>query len=97
MDLSQVLKRPVVTEKTSQIAALGQYVFKVDKRANKEEIRKAVEEFFKVHVQNIQTAMVRGKKKKVGRSRREFKQPDWKRAIVQLKAGEKIEVFETGD
>lgn len=97
MDLSQVLKGPVVTEKASQIAALGKYVFKVDRRANKREIARAVEEFFNVHVQGVRTVTVRGKQKKVGRLQREFKQPDWKKATVQLAEGEKIDIFESGE
>lgn len=97
MDLKDVIKKPIITEKATQETALGRYSFKVDKRANKKEITRAVGEFFKVHVQKVRTVTVRGKRKRIGRSRREIRLSNWKKAIVQLAEGEKIDVFETGE
>lgn len=96
MDLSKVLERPIITEKSTQGVALGKYAFKVAKKANKKEVAKAIEQFFDVHVRQVQTVIIKGKKKRA-RSRKEFKQPDWKKAIVQLAEGEKIDIFETGE
>lgn len=94
MDLKNVIKKPIITEKATQEAALGRYSFEVDRRANKREIARAIEEFFKVRVQKVRTIMVRGKRKRVGRTRREVKRSDWKKAIVQLTEGQKIDIFD---
>lgn len=97
MNLKDVLKGPVITEKSSRKVASGRYVFKTDRKANKKEIARAVEDCFKVHVQGVQTALVKGKRKKVKQTRREIKLSDWKKAIVQVAEGEKIDIFETGE
>lgn len=97
MDLSQVIKKPLITEKTASLTAQNKYTFVVDKKANKETVKKAVEEFFKVDVKKVWLIKVLGKKKRVGRFRRKIiKKPDWKKAIVQLAKDQKIELFETG-
>jgi len=92
-----VLKRPVVTEKASQEAVWGRYLFEVDRRATKPEIAKAVEETFGVKVKKVRTNMMRGKTKRSGRYRRPVKQTDWKKATVELIEGEKIELLESGE
>lgn len=93
MDLYQVIKRPLVTEKAmAQTGSAPQYAFVVERDADKAAIRNAVEKLFKVHVTGINTAIVRGKEKRVGRS--SGRKPNWKKAIVTLKEGEKIELFE---
>ena len=69
------------------------YAFEVDLKANKPEIKKAIEELFKVNVVGVHTMIVHGKVKRMGRF--EGKRPNWKKAIVSLKKGEKIEFFET--
>lgn len=80
-----------------RLAAENKYTFLVGKGANKKLIKKAVEEFFKVNVLKVRTIKIKGKKIKVGRLRRkEKKLPDIKKAIVQLKEGQKIDIFETG-
>lgn len=93
MDLYSIIKRPLVTEK-STIARdeANKYVFEVDRRANKIEIEKAVEKLFKVKVLNVRTSNVAGKKKRVGRIM--GRKSDWKRAVVTLVPGQTIEVFE---
>jgi len=85
-NLYQVIKRPVITEKSALQASQGKYTFEVDKRAAKGEVKRAVEKIFGVVVLNVQTANVKGKGKK----------SDWKKAVVTLKEGDKIELFEVG-
>jgi large subunit ribosomal protein L23 len=96
MDLTYILKRPIVTEKSTLRQTQGEYTFEVDRRATKRQIAKAVENAFGVHVKGVQIMTVRGKKRRIGRTRREIRQPDWKKAIVKLAEEEKIDVFETG-
>jgi large subunit ribosomal protein L23 len=84
--------RPLITEKAQVQTALNKYAFEVDKRANKMQIKEAVEVAFSVRVTEVNTAMMKGKKKRYGR--RESKLPDWKKAVVTLAPGEKIELFE---
>ena len=88
-----IIISPLVTEKsTVQREGQNQYSFKVDKRTNKIEIREAVERLFKVKVEEVRTVTMRGKVKRLGRH---FgKRPDWKKAIVTLKEGDRIDFFE---
>lgn len=93
MDIYQVIKRPLVTEKgTRQKEQANQLAFEVDRRANKIMVRDAIESIFKVKVLHVRMANVKGKERRVGRS--EGKRPDWKKAIVRLAPGEHIESFE---
>ncbi|MGQ9921747.1 MAG: 50S ribosomal protein L23 [Desulfobacca sp.] len=88
-----LIKGPVVTEKTLlQKEKANQITLKVVPTANKIEIRKAVEEIFKVRVLAVNTCRYEGKKKRLGRT--EGKRPDWKKAIITLAPGEKIPFFE---
>jgi len=93
MDVFRVIKAPVITEKGTLVSERGnQVVFKVDRRANKVEIRRAVETMFKVKVEDVRTINLLGKKRRVGRSI--GKRPDWKKAYVTLAAGQRIDFFE---
>ena len=93
MDIYQVIKEPHITEKGNlQKELFNQVTFKVDKRANKVEIRKAIELLFKKKVLEVKTINMEGKKRRVGRNI--GKKPDWKKAIVKLAPGENIEFFE---
>ncbi|AKT53388.1 MULTISPECIES: 50S ribosomal protein L23 [Selenomonas] len=92
MEARDILVRPLITERTTQLMAEGKYVFVVAKAANKIEIAKAVAEVFKVKVAKVNTVNVTGKKKRMGRT--EGKRPDYKKAIVKLAPGETIEFFE---
>lgn len=92
-----ILKRPVVTEKATQGSALGRYVFEVDLKATKSAITKAIEETFGVKVKKVRTTTVRGKARRSGRYRRPIKETDWKKAIVELAEGQKIDIFESGE
>jgi large subunit ribosomal protein L23 len=85
----QLIKGPIITEKTHMLKAAGNKVsLRVDVKANKVEIRKAIEELFKVKVLAVNTINMKGKKKTVGRT--EGVRSAWKKAIVTLAPGEKI-------
>ncbi len=88
--MKMILKKPIVTEKTTNMA--GKYAFIVDKDANKIEIKKAVEEMYNSRVEKVSTMNYLGKSKRVGRYL--GKKSNFKKAIVTLKEGEKIEFFE---
>lgn len=89
----RILKRPLVTEKsTREKEAYNKLYFEVDRRANKIEIREAVERIFKVNVLDVATMNMKGKRKRVGRFF--TKKPDWKKAIVTIKPGQRVEFFE---
>jgi large subunit ribosomal protein L23 len=91
-DPYQVIKTVRVTEKATDLAAKhNQYVLAVDKRSNKADIRHAVQKLFKVKVLNVNTLRVRGKARRE-RTLQFGRTPSWKKAIVTLKEGEKIEI-----
>ena len=93
MDIYKVIKEPHITEKGSlQKKLTNQISFKVDRKANKVEIRQAVETLFKTKVLDVKTLNVKGKKRRLGRN--VGKRPDWKKAMVKLAPGENIEFFE---
>jgi large subunit ribosomal protein L23 len=91
MDPSQVIIRPIVSEKSFALAEAGKYTFRVHDRAHKTQIRQAVEGLFDVHVLEVRTATIKSKPKRrghtSGRTRR------WKKAIVQVREGETIPIF----
>ena len=87
-----ILRRPVVTEKSTSLLQDNKYTFVVDPRANKTEIKQAVESIFKVKVEKVNTLRVKGKMKRVRNIA--GKTPDIKKAIVTLRQGDKIEIFE---
>ena len=95
MNANDVIKGPLITEKLDAAREkLRQYSFIVDKKATKYDVAHAVEKLFKVSVEGVRTNIVRGKTKRVGRSI--GKRPNFKKAIVTLKEGDKIELFEGG-
>ncbi|MCR1898666.1 50S ribosomal protein L23 [Irregularibacter muris] len=88
-----IIIKPIITERSMDDMADKKYTFKVDKRANKVEIKKAMEEIFNVKVLKVNTMNMVGKVKRMGRY--EGKRPDWKKAIIQLTEDSKeIEFFE---
>ena len=92
-DAYRIVRRPLITEKsTLQKEMHNQLAFEVDRRANKIEIKKAVERIFKVRVKDVRTMNYQGKQKRLGRT--VGRKPHWKKAIVTLQPGEKIEFFE---
>ncbi|MDR3606568.1 MAG: 50S ribosomal protein L23 [Oligoflexia bacterium] len=89
-----VIKRPVISEKSTALAEVGnRFVFEVAPAANKQEIREAVQRLFNVKVREVRTMMMHGKVKRVGRF--ETKRPNWKKALVTLAEGQKIDFFQT--
>ncbi len=88
-----IIKRPVVTEKTNiQKEEANQVTFEVDRKANRIEVGRAIERIFNVKVVNVRTMQIRGKFKRRGRVL--GKRRDWKKAIVTLRPGDRIEFFE---
>jgi large subunit ribosomal protein L23 len=92
-EAKKIIRRPLITEKSTRQKEEGrQYVFEVHRDANKIEIQSAVEQLFKVTVLQVRTSNVLGKVKRLGR--RYGKRPDWKKAIITLKEGDRIDFFE---
>jgi len=92
MDARTTIIRPVVSEKSYALIAEGKYTFRVDDRAHKTQIARAVEEIFGVAVAQVRTSKVRAKPKRRGLVKGRTR--GWKKAIVQLMPGERIELFE---
>lgn len=92
MDARMVIKRPIVTEKSTKMMEANQYCFAVNPRANKHQIKQAVEEIFKVEVLAVNTMRFLGKRRRMGRY--EGKRSDWKKAVVTLAPGNRIQFFE---
>lgn len=91
MDARDIIKRPIVTEKSTDLLADNKYTFEVDMRASKIQVKAAVEEIFKVKVEKVNTSRVKGKLRRMGRH--EGYTSDWKKAVVTLAPGHSIEVF----
>ena len=92
-DPRDIIRRPVITEKSTDLMSEKKYVFEVDPKANKTEIKQAVEQIFGVKVEKVNTMNVRGKVKRF--SRFSGRRPNWKKAIVKLtKDSKPIEIFE---
>lgn len=88
----EIIIKPVVTEKSVDLMQENKYCFKVAKDANKIEIKNAIEEIFKVTVVNVNTVNVHGKMKRMGRT--QGMTASWKKAVITLREGDSIEVFE---
>jgi large subunit ribosomal protein L23 len=91
-DPRDVIKRPIITEHTSDLMSQNKYTFAVDKKSNKTEVKFAVEKLFDVEVLKVNVMNVRKKRRRVGQY--EGKKPGYKKAIVKLAPGESIELFE---
>jgi large subunit ribosomal protein L23 len=95
MNANQIIRRPLVTEKSTLLRETDNVIaFEVDPKANKIEVKKAVEELFKVKVEEVRLFNVRGKVKRMGRFA--GKRRDWRKAYVRLRAGEKAPEFVEG-
>ena len=92
MEARDILIRPIVTEKSTALMEQGKYTFRVPLAATKIQIRQAVEQIVKVKVQAVNTMRYEGKLKRMGRT--QGRRSDWKKAVVTLKPGEAIELFE---
>ncbi len=92
MQLFEVIRRPLVTEKNTSLQAQGKYAFEVAREANKNQVKQAVEKAFKVNVTAVNIISVRGRERRIGR--RMVTGSSWKKAVVTLKTGDKIQIFE---
>ncbi|MDP2663235.1 MAG: 50S ribosomal protein L23 [Dehalococcoidia bacterium] len=92
MHMFNVLLRPIITEKNTLLGEHGKYTFEVDRKANKPQVREAVEKAFKVKVVSVNVCNMPGKLRRVGRSRG-LTSP-WRKAVVTLQVGQKLELFE---
>ena len=92
MDHSQVIIRPVVSEKSYVLSALHRYTFRVHHEAHKTQIRQAVEALFDVHVVEVRTSTVKSKPKRRGTTTGRTR--SWKKAVVQVREGESIPIFQ---
>ena len=96
MDALKVILGPIITEKAMNEASKGRYTFKVFSNANKNDIKKAVEDKFKVNVLKTTTVLIKGRKSRRGARRIEVLNTAFKKAVVTLKQGQKIALFDTG-
>ncbi|HEX5449507.1 MAG TPA: 50S ribosomal protein L23 [Gaiellaceae bacterium] len=92
LDSSQVLLAPIISEKSYEASTTGQYTFKVHQDAHKTQIRQAVEDLFEVTVTRVNVVKVAAKPKRRGQHR--GMRPGWKKAVVTLQPGDRIEIFE---
>jgi large subunit ribosomal protein L23 len=92
MNAHQIILRPLITEKNTNLMVYNKYSFEVDRNASKTQIRQAIEEIFKVSVTKVHTMNMRGKMRR--RGMRFGYTADWKKAIVTLAEGDRIELFE---
>ena len=88
-----VIIRPLITEKATILAGEQKYAFEVDRRANKRQVRDAIQTAFSVRVIKVNTMNVRGKARRIGRGST-TKAPDWKKAVVTVAEGDTIQIFE---
>lgn len=96
MDTQDIIISPIITEKAMKASEVGKYSFITAVSASKTAIKQAVESMFKVNVVRVQTSIVKGRQKRTGTRRIEVTARPWKKAIVKLKKGEKIGIFEPG-
>ena len=93
MNRFDIIKRPLDTEKLDRMRDReNKFAFEIDLKANKTEVKQAIEQLFKVKVLDVKTSIVRGKFRRIGRS--EGQRSNWKKAIVTLKEGDAIQLFE---
>lgn len=92
VNVYQVLKRPIITEKNTILSSQGKYSFEIAKEASKQQVQEAVEKMFKVSVIGVNVITVPGKMRRVGKSR--GMTSPWRKAVVTLQPGQRIELFE---
>ena len=93
---TNILKRPILTERSMSEVEKGRFTFEVFKNAGKDEIKNIIQKRYKVKVLDISTQIIKGRSHRVGTRRVEVGKPSWKKAIVQLEKGQKIDIFEVG-
>lgn len=94
MQINRVLKSPVISESSLKDIESDKYVFKVDNKATKREVAKAVKEIFSVDVINVKTRIIKGRSKRMMKSRKRAKTSPFKKATVLIEKGQKIAIFE---
>ncbi|MBI2032075.1 MAG: 50S ribosomal protein L23 [Candidatus Levybacteria bacterium] len=94
MDLGRIIISPIISEKSMKEASLNKFSFKVIKSADKKIIKRAIEKKFGVDVLNVYTTIVKGKARREGKRREEISLPSFKKAIVLVKEGQKIGIFD---
>jgi len=94
MQISRVLVKPIISESSLKDIESDKYVFKVDNRATKKDVAKAVKESFSVDVINVKTRIIKGRSKRMMKSRKRAKIGPFKKATVQIEKGQKIAIFE---
>lgn len=92
--MKQIVIRPVITEKSFLYASRGWYTFRVAIASNKAVIAEAIGNLYKVNVTHVRTIIMHGKEQKHGKRSQKVRQSDWKKALVRLKTGQKIDAFE---
>ena len=92
MHILDILHKPLITEKNARLQEANQYAFEVSTVATKPQIKAAVELAYKVKVTGVNVMVVKGKERRMGRGL--YHTPDWKKAVVTIKTGEKIQFFE---
>lgn len=92
--MNSALIRPLITEKTLTLAASGWYTFVVDQKADKGLISRAISDFYKVKVIDARVISMHGKARRVGKLMKHVHKADWKKAMVRLEKGQKIDAFE---
>ena len=92
-----IVKRPIITEKSMFLASTGWYTFAVALQARKEDIVKAIDALYSVSVVKVRTMRVAGKTRKAGKRAKPVTRVDWKKTLVRLKKGQKISVFEVSE
>ncbi len=92
MEIYDVLRRPLITEKNTALAALNKYMFQIERSADKTQVKEAVERMFNVNVISVNVMNVKGKIKRVGRNR--GRTAAWKKAVVTLAPGQRLDFIE---
>ena len=96
--MNRIIVRPIITEKSLSLASRGWYSFAVKEASNKYEIAQAIRELYKVTVEGVRTMIMHGKEHRSGKRQKKIAKSDWKKALVHLKVGQKIDAFEvTGE
>ncbi|MFC1653628.1 50S ribosomal protein L23 [Patescibacteria group bacterium] len=94
MKLPYIIKKPVITEQSLKATKDGEFTFEVDVLASKGQIKEAIETYFDVDVTRVRTSKLSGKTKRVGKLRREIKKTSKKKAIIKIKKGQTIKLFD---
>lgn len=94
--MNQTIIRPIITERSMALAGAGKYTFIVSRAADKAKIKREIEKMFSVNVLGVSTTIVKGKTKRVGIRRAEVVSTPIKKAVVTVKSGQKIDLFEIG-